>query len=67
MTWRDLLAKIGGPDPWTPEPHTIGSFGSVPTVNGQTAALIEASADRAGVVNRRAFLQLAGAAVALVS
>lgn len=48
MNWRDLLARI-----WHP---------SVPPAD--TAALIEASADRAGVVNRRAFLQLAGAAVA---
>ena len=48
MIWRNLLTKI-----WHPaEPPA------------DTAALIEASADRAGIVNRRAFLQLAGTAIA---
>lgn len=51
MTWQTLLAKIGVCDPPLPE----------------LPALLRESSTRAGVVSRRAFLQIAGASVAALA
>lgn len=48
MNWRTLLAKIGLCDPPVPD----------------LPAMVREASDRSGTVNRRAFLQIAGAAVA---